>query len=180
MVGGAPAIGTEHAGRVRVIHHHRRAVMLRAFDKLGKRRDVAVHAEHAVGDQQDAPVSLAACLAERTFRIVGIGVLVEDPISLGQPDAIDDARVIELVAHDAVTLLEHRADDADIHRVAALERQGRLGTLERREAALQLLVQRLRAGDGAHRTRAGAPFQRGPRRRLDQARVCVEAEIVVA
>ena len=38
--------------RVRVVDHHDRAVPLGDLDEVGQRSDVAVHREHAVGDQQ--------------------------------------------------------------------------------------------------------------------------------
>ena len=52
MIDGAAAVPPQHAGRVRIIHHHDRAVLLRRFHQAGQRADVAVHGEHAIRDQQ--------------------------------------------------------------------------------------------------------------------------------
>ncbi len=52
MVDGPGAPGPEHPGRMRVVDHHDRAALLGDLDERRERRDVAVHREHAVGDQQ--------------------------------------------------------------------------------------------------------------------------------
>ena len=180
VVGGAPPVGTEHAGGMRVVDHHRSAVLLRSFHQIGKRCDVAVHAEDTVRHQQDAAISLTPSLTERALGILRIGVLVEDSFGFGQPDPVDDARVVELVADDTVPRIEHGPDDADVHRIPALEGERRIGALEGCQPALQLFVERLGPRDGAHRSSARTPFQRRARGRLHELRMRVETEIVVA
>ena len=49
----APA-GAERAGAVRLVDHHAHVVAPRELDDLLQRRDVAVHREDAVGDDQGA------------------------------------------------------------------------------------------------------------------------------
>ena len=51
----APA-AAQHAFAVRVVHHRQHAVAVGHLGQLVQRRDVAVHAEDAVGDQQAAAV----------------------------------------------------------------------------------------------------------------------------
>jgi hypothetical protein len=41
---------------MRVIDHGHDAVLLRDLDQRGQRRDVAIHAEHAVGDDETAAI----------------------------------------------------------------------------------------------------------------------------
>src|ERR1039457_2751884 len=154
----------------------RRPVMLGTLHQAGEGGDVPVHREDAVGDQEDAPVALGLRLGERPLRVVEVAVLIEDAVRLGEPDAVDDRSVIELVADDDIALLEERAEDADVDRVAALEDERGLGVLERGDARLELLVDRLGAGDGADGAGAGAPLPRSLDGRLDQAGVGVEAE----
>src|SRR5260370_42664461 len=55
MVDRATAGAPEDTGRVSVVDHHDRAVSLRDFDQGGQRRDVAIHREHAVGNEQLSP-----------------------------------------------------------------------------------------------------------------------------
>ena len=52
VIDGAAAIATQNAGGVRVVDHHDGAVFLGNVAELRQRADVAIHREHAVGDQQ--------------------------------------------------------------------------------------------------------------------------------
>src|SRR5208282_6745568 len=55
MIDGATALAAEHAGRVRVVHHHDRAVLLGSIAQTRQRTDVAIHRENAIRDQQLPP-----------------------------------------------------------------------------------------------------------------------------
>src|SRR5216684_2950560 len=50
MIYSPPPVATEHAGGVRVVHHHDAVVLLGEVAELRQRRDVALHGKHAVGD----------------------------------------------------------------------------------------------------------------------------------
>ena len=52
VIDGAAAVPAEHAARVRVVHHHDAAEFLGERAQRRQRAEVAVHAEHAVGDEQ--------------------------------------------------------------------------------------------------------------------------------
>ncbi len=79
----AAAVVAEHARGVGIVDQHGRTEVLGRLHDAGQRRDVAVHAEDAVGDHQDEPVRLTclgmsalACaredLAKRRHVLVGI------------------------------------------------------------------------------------------------------------
>src|SRR5271166_3729562 len=55
VIDRATPVAAEYAGSVRVIHHHDRATFFGRLAQAGKRADVAIHREHAVGDQQLFP-----------------------------------------------------------------------------------------------------------------------------
>ncbi len=57
MVHGAPAVATEDARRMGVVDHDRGRVPVGDIADVAQRRDVAVHAEDAVGDDQDRAVA---------------------------------------------------------------------------------------------------------------------------
>ena len=57
MVHRAAAVFAEDAGGVRVVNHHDAAVFFRQLDQLRQRRDVALHREDAVGDEQLAAIA---------------------------------------------------------------------------------------------------------------------------
>ena len=63
VFGHAAAARTEHAGGVGFVDHQHRVVPPRQFGQLGQRRQVAVHAEQAVG--HDQPAAVAAGLVEQ-------------------------------------------------------------------------------------------------------------------
>ena len=55
MIDRAASAPAQHARSVRVVHHHDAVVFFRQVAELRQRCDVAVHGEHAVGNQQLAP-----------------------------------------------------------------------------------------------------------------------------
>ena len=58
VLGGAPAVLAQHAHGVRVIRHHPRVVLLRQLHDARQVADVALHGEHAVGDDDLPRVGL--------------------------------------------------------------------------------------------------------------------------
>ena len=66
-LGRPAAVLADEADRVRVVDEHQRAELVGQVADLGERRDVAVHREHAVGDDhaEPAPASCAACSCAR-------------------------------------------------------------------------------------------------------------------
>ena len=145
--------------------------------EVGQRTEVAVHREHAVGDQDLA--LRGRQLLEDLAR--GVDVLVRKHLDrrAAQPAAVDDARVIQLIGDDDVVLGEDGRDGAGVGGEAALKHHDGLDVLELGEAALELHVHLHRAGDRAHRARADAVLADGVERGLAQLRVRGEAEIVV-
>ena len=118
-------------------------------------------------------------LAEQTA--CGVHVLVRKHLDGGaaQSAPVDDAGVIELVRHDDVVLAQDRGDRARVRREAALKDDDRLDLLEVGEPALELDVDRHRAGDAPDRPRPDAERPDSFERPLPQERVRGEAEIVV-
>ena len=138
----APPVLAQDAAGVRVVDHNQRLEPLGPLDDRRQRRDVAVHAEDAVGDDQLDP--LVAVLLEMALEVVHVAML--------------DGGVVQLVADDDVALAHQRLEDSQVGGEARLEDERRLRVLELGEPTLEVLVDRHRAGDGADRARAGAPF----------------------
>ena len=89
---------------------------------------------------------VAQCVPKR----IDVGVRKDPALGLGEPDAVDDAGVVERVADDDGALRRQDGDDARVRGEAGLEGQDGLGVLEVGQARLQLLVQGHRAGNGPH------------------------------
>ena len=145
--------------------------------ELRQRSEIAVHREHAVGDEQLA-LRRGKFLQDLARRV---GVLVRKHFDrrAAQAAPVDDARVIELVGHDDVVFREHGGDGAGVGGEPALKHDDRFDVLERRQPALELHVHLHGAGDGAHRAGARAVLSHGFERRLAQLRVRRQSEIVV-
>ena len=145
----------------------RRLVALGDLADAGQRRDVAVHREDAVGDDEDVAVRAVRAaagtrVAQHLLKAVDVAVREDGARRLGQADAVDDRGVVELVADDQVALVGDGRDDAAVGGEARLERQHGLDVLEVCQAALELLEQLVSPGDRAHRARAHAEFAARP------------------
>ena len=139
-------------------------------DDRRKRREVTVHAEDRVGDDQ-SPRGAALPRARPYARIaglqgVGVRVGVADDLGPGQATTVDQAGVVQLVREDHVASSHQRRDRPDVGLEAGGEDQGVLAVLERRDALLQPAVQLEAAGDQSRRTGARAELlERRPRAR---------------
>ena len=165
---GAAAAGAERAGAVRLVDDHAHVVAPGELDDLRQRRDVAVHREDAVGDdQRAAPLGLAQAPRE----VVDVAVVVDEGLGPRQPAAVDDRGVVELVGEDDLAARRASAETTpSVRQVAGAEQQRRLGALERRPAAP-------RGGGGSHRCSRHEPRRArrrrpsaSPRRRPPRAR----------
>ena len=104
---------------MRVVDHDRRLVAIRDVADAGQRRDVAVHREDAVRDDEDRAVrpvraAAGARVAQHLLEAVDVAMRKDGPRRLGQANAVDDRRVIELVADDQVALVGDRRDRAAV------------------------------------------------------------------
>jgi hypothetical protein len=162
---------------MRIVHHHDAA---RVLGEVAQRRQwpqIAVHAEHAVGDEELA-LGGGQILDDLASRI---HVLVREDLDrrAAQAAAVDDAGVVQLVGNDDIFLRQDCRDRACIRGESTLKDDDLLDLLELGETALQLHVDFHRSGDGADRARADAePFD-GLERGLPQARMRRQTEIVV-
>ena len=106
MIHRPAAVAAKDAGRVGVVDHHDRAVPFGNFHQSGQRSDIAVHGEHAVGDQQLAP-RLVREIAEQTIGRGHIAMRKNVDLRPREPAAIDDAGVIQRVGDDMILRSEN-------------------------------------------------------------------------
>ena len=100
-------------------------------------------------------------------------------LGAGQPCAVDDAGVIELVGEDEVFFAEDGRDGARVGGEAGLEDDAGLDVFEGGNLLLEFHVDAHGAGDGAHGTGAYAVLLRGGDRGLTQLGMVAQAEVVV-
>ena len=173
----APAVA-QHALAVGVIHHREHPVLFRDLVDFIQRRDVAVHREDAVGDDEAAPV-LRQVLLDFRFQVGGIAVLVDDDLGAAQARAVDDAGVVEAVGEDDILAPDQWGEGGLVGDEAALDVERILDIFEFCDGPFEFLVDGERSGDGAHRRRPGTEAVDGGFGGVFQAVVVGQAEIVV-
>ena len=70
--------------------------------EVRERRDVTVHAEHAVSHDEALPVSRV--LLKEFLKRLRVSVRIDHHLRPRDPAAVDDARVVQRVAEDDVVL----------------------------------------------------------------------------
>ena len=150
----AGAVGPPHPGGVGLVHHHHGVVALGQLHHLPQRRDVPVHAEDRFGD--DELPRVGGRIFQQALQVLHVAVAVHRHRRPREPAAVDDAGMVQLVAEDQVVFLHQRGDDSHVGLVSAVEHQRRFGSLETRDAPLQLLVRGHVARDQPGRSRAAA------------------------
>ena len=173
------AAGLAHDARpVRVVDEHHGLVLARELDDLGQPREVSLHGEDPVGDDELPLPRLAR--SEPVAKLVHRRVLV-DHLARGsrEPDGVDDRGVVELVREDDGVLVGERRDGCLVRVPAGDVGQRRLRADEVGELALELVVDLERPADEAHRARARPVAAEPLDPRLDHLRSRCEPEVVV-
>ena len=144
---------------MRVVHHQHRVVLAAELQQVGELGDRALHREDAVGDHQLDPA--VARRGQLRFQVGEIGVLVDRGLALGdrlgQPDAVDDGGVVQLIADDDVVLAQQRGGHRLVGVPAADEAESEAGGADQPgTGGLERAMHGEGAADEAHRGGAGA------------------------
>ena len=161
--------------RVGLVHHQSSVVPGAALERLCQIDGVAIHREHRIGDQHRP----ARPFGDQPGRLSEVEVGIDRHVGAGQPCAIDDRGVVELVGDDPGAGATEHAEHSEVGGEAGREHQRRLGALPAGKPGLELVVNRPCAADQPGRTRPRAPAPGGRHRRLDHRRVSAQTEIVV-
>jgi hypothetical protein len=145
---------TEYSFTVGVININHSTVRLADFDDLVEGGNVAVHAEHAVGYDEDAVVGgfVFFGFVEDAAEVGDIGVFEDGAFGAGEADAIDDGAVVEFVADDEVAFAGELGDEAGVGGKAGLVDKAGFGTFELGEAFFKFYVKVHVARDWADAT----------------------------
>ena len=119
-----------------------------------QRRDAAVHGKHAV--RGDEPRAAVLRILQVLFELGEIAIRVTQAPRFAEPDAVDDAGVIERIRDDGVLFTEHGFEQSAVGIPARRIQDGVFGAEEARQRRFELLVHGLRAADEAHRRHAVA------------------------
>ena len=149
----ATAIGTHDADTMRVIDVQEGFLHARGQRKFAHRRDIAIHAEDAIGGEHRDAV---AGLAQQAQRTAGIAMWIAAQLAASQARGVDQARVVEAVLHADVVVAEQRLHHREVGHEAAAEQQGARRAEPVSKLLLQCLVHRVVAADQVRRHAAGA------------------------
>ena len=114
----AASFGTEHADRVRLVDVQQSILIARDRRQFAQRGDIAIHAEHAIGRDQQRAIGVRLGLASRA---VGIAMRITHQLRLREPRGIEQAGVVELVLQADIAWPQQRLHDREIRHVAAAE-----------------------------------------------------------
>ena len=176
---GAAPLRPHKAGGVAVIHHHQRLVPVGQGADLGQLRQVAIHAEHAVGGDHDMPRAGGAGGLQLGLQIRHVGIGIAVSFRLAEPDPVDDRGMVQRVRDHRVLGPQKRFENAAI----GIETGGKQDRVVQAEKLCQPLFQRavqvLGAADEAHAGHAEPVIVHRPFGRGDQRGMIGKAEIVV-
>ncbi len=173
----AAARFAQHAEAVGVVHEQPRALRAAGRGERAERRDVAVHAEHAVGHDHRAPV---AAFGEARGQCLGVAMRIAREAGAARESRVEQRGVVQAVHEHPVAAPEQCRDHGEVGHVARREQQRPRPAGEGRELVLQRVVFAAVPAHEVRRPAAHAPFARCVREGRDDARVAGEAEVVVA
>ena len=173
----AAPVRTDHADAVGVVDIHQRLLHARDQRQFAQRRDIAVHAEHAVGGEHRHAVGHGAQLAQCAF---GIGVRIAAQFAAGKPRGVDQTGVIQTILHADVFFAQQRLHHRKVGEVAAAEQQRARGAQPVGELAFQRVVMGVMTADQMRGAAAGTIARCAGLQRVDHCEMLREAEIIVA
>ena len=177
ITGRAASAVAQHAKAVGVVHHDPRAILLRQAADLRQVRDVALHAEHAVGHDQAA--RSVRNLLELNFQLLHVLVAVGQHAAVAQAAAVVDGGVVLAIADHVVAVAHDGRNDAQVALEAGGEGHHGLLVQEARQLGLQLQMHLQRAVQEAGARAARAVLLQRVQTRLDDLRVLRKSQIVV-
>ena len=119
-----------------IIHHHPGAIGLGQFDDGRKIRDIALHAEDAVDDDQ---FPLVFGLLEDPFQILHVVVAIFLHLSEGEAAAVNDAGMIVFVDDGHIISTQQGGDGSQIGLIAGGKDEGRFLSEETGQFRLPVL-----------------------------------------
>jgi hypothetical protein len=108
MLVGPPPRFAHEPDRVRIVHHHQRAVLIGEIADRSQVRNVTIHREHAVRRDHFEPA--VRRLLQLRREVGHVVVQITEPLRFAEADAVDDAGVVQLVRNDRVLGAQQRLE----------------------------------------------------------------------
>jgi hypothetical protein len=175
---GPMTLRAQHAEAMRVVDHQQRSVPFGQAQQLGQRRQVAVHAEDGVADDD-----LVRRLARLELGAQFVDAAEDLLVGAGQACAVDQAGVVERLAEQRRAGQAERRHHGQIGHVAGAEAQNaRARNVRCGPGGQPFLQQALRlavAADERRAARTRAPAARALLQGRDDLRVVGQPQVVV-
>jgi hypothetical protein len=147
------------------------------FSQTRERGDVTVHAEHGLAD--DDPLAGGSALLEQGFQVIKIVVAVAGTVGAAEPDAVNNAGVVQLVREYLVARLADGRQHPKVGQEPTAKYQGRFRSHHARQIGFQFLGDLQVAGKQPGRRRTRTVLADGGRGGLFEPRIRRQTEVVV-
>ena len=147
----AAALGPEYAGRMAVVDHDQGAVLVGQLADRGQVGEVPVHREDPIGHDEDGSGAVGTGGLQLRRQVAHVTRLEPVAAGLGEPDAVDDRRVVQRVADDRVLRSQQRLEDRPVRIEAGGEGDARLSPDVGGDVVLERAVLVGGSTDEAHR-----------------------------
>ena len=175
----AAALRSDEAGGVAIIDHDQRVIRIGKFANVAKLGKVAVHREHAIGDDDDAAgTAFPGCL-HLGLEVIHVAIGEAEAPGLGEPDAVDDRGMVQGIRDDGILLAEQGFEYGAIGIETGSKQDRVIHAKIIRDAALERQVQIGGAADEAHRGHAEAVAVERRFCGSNQIGMIGEAEVIV-
>src|SRR5690606_12115797 len=148
----AASVCAQDTGAVRVVHDDDGVVIARDLEDLREPGNTAFHGKHAVRPDNTAPGGAVGL--QLRHEVIHVGVPVDTagalPDGLGQPDGVDDGRVVDCVRHHEVAFLHDAGGESFVRIPCRHVAQRRLGSNQACEPLFQVAMDGEGAADEAH------------------------------
>ena len=135
MFGNAAAMFAEHAGGVCFVHHQHGGMFFGQLGQLRQRRQIAVHAEERIGDDQSS--AIARRILQQFGQMIDIQMAIHMHLGPREPATVDQAGMIFRIGINRIAAIHQRRNRTEIRGKPGGEQQRRFGAFEFRQATLQ-------------------------------------------
>ena len=178
MVHDAASAFPQNAFAVSVINHGHQVKFSCNFHEFVEGGVIAVHREHAVADNQTAPIA-AGSLLDNPSEVGGVTMRVAVDLCSREARTINNRGMIEFVGKNCVFLTHEGGDGGAVGSKAGLEGDCCFDMLKLSHALLQFEMQAHRAGDRTHRARSHAILLHRLNCRFNQPGMVRQTQVII-
>lgn len=109
---------------MRFVDHQLGVVSPCQLQHVGGGRDIALHAEDALGKDDAGARTVCVPVAQQAFEKFRVAVRIDNFLRAREADAVDQTRMLERVEKNDVAGVEQRTEQTNVSSVTRAEKQG--------------------------------------------------------